>query len=163
MDWDDKPGLPRLVIPVGFGVFPARLGQKNPKRTGMTSLGSPGVSSQSVSGFLRPFSTKKTRNGQTGMTRLGFPGLSSQSVSGFSWPFTTATTTTTGGLGEGRFHTTHTHAGPSWGGLGELYIPIPIPGEVPRIGSCIVPSNELSHRLLSRTSLPSRISKEGEA
>ena len=50
-DWDDKPGKPRLVIPVRFGVFEPKRANKNPKLTGMTSLGSPGLSSQSVSGF----------------------------------------------------------------------------------------------------------------
>jgi len=45
-DWDDKPGLPRLVIPVRFGPFRdfvALFGQKTPKRIGMTSLGFPGL------------------------------------------------------------------------------------------------------------------------
>ncbi len=37
-DWDDKPGLPRDVIPVHFGCFLALFGQKTPKRSGMTSL-----------------------------------------------------------------------------------------------------------------------------
>jgi len=37
-DWDDKPGKPRLVIPVRFGFLLALFGQKTPKRTGMTSL-----------------------------------------------------------------------------------------------------------------------------
>ena len=68
-DWDDKPGLPRFVIPVRFEViwqfsarknpkrkvFVAFFGQKTPKRIGMTSLGFPGLSSQSVLGFLSPF------------------------------------------------------------------------------------------------------------
>ena len=97
-DWDDKSGKPRLVIPVRFRVsrpkrttktrnglgrraweaqvcpfrgFLAKKGQKNPKQTGMTSLGSPGLSSQSVSGFSGQKGHNKTRNG------LG----SSQSVS----------------------------------------------------------------------------------
>ena len=48
-DWDDKPRLPRVVIPVRFGFFWPFFGQKTPKRTGMTSLGFPGLSSQSVS------------------------------------------------------------------------------------------------------------------
>ena len=106
-DWDDKLGLPRLAI-VRFGflwLFSAR----KPKRTGMTSLGLPGLSSQSVSGFCWQFSATKPRNASlgfpgfpfricldmfgykkpklTGMTSLGFPGLSSQSVSGFFGPF----------------------------------------------------------------------------
>ena len=49
-DWDDNLGKPRLVI-TPFRRFLAEQGQKNPKRTGMTTLGSPGLSSQSVSGF----------------------------------------------------------------------------------------------------------------
>ena len=31
-DWEDTPGLPGLVIPVRFRVFPALVGQKTPKR-----------------------------------------------------------------------------------------------------------------------------------
>ena len=50
-DWDDNPRKPRLVIPVRFGVFWPKRAKKHPKRTGMTSLGIPGLSSQSVSGF----------------------------------------------------------------------------------------------------------------
>ena len=46
MDCDDKPGLPRVVILVRFGFLFAFFGQKAPKRTGMTSLGFPGLSSQ---------------------------------------------------------------------------------------------------------------------
>ena len=48
--------------------FSGRKGPKKTKRTGITSLGSPDLSSQSVSGL---------------MTTLGSLGLSSQSVSGF--------------------------------------------------------------------------------
>ncbi len=76
MDSDDAPGLPRLVIPVHFRVFPALLGQKTPKRTGMTSLGFPGLTSQSVSGFCGPF---RPENPQTdwddkpGLPRLVIP------------------------------------------------------------------------------------------
>ena len=84
-DWDDKPGLPRLVIPVCFRTFKPRNGVGRqaweaqachhpspfrvffspfwPKRTGMTSLGFPGLSSQSVSGFVVPFLARKPRNG----------------------------------------------------------------------------------------------------
>ncbi len=40
------------VCPVRFGVFWAFFGQKTPKRIGTTSLGSPGLSSQSVLGLL---------------------------------------------------------------------------------------------------------------
>ena len=42
----------RRVIPVRFWVFWPKMGGKTRKRSGMTSLGSPGVSPQSVSGFL---------------------------------------------------------------------------------------------------------------
>ncbi len=110
-DWDDKPGMPRLVIiPVRFGVFWPANGKKTLKRTGRTSLGSPGLSSQSVSGFSggkglkipkrtgmtrlweahpNPFGGFLAENGQntlkrTGMTSLASPGLSSQSVLRFS-------------------------------------------------------------------------------
>ena len=54
-NWEDEPGLPRLVMPVCFGVFYSLSGQKIPKRIGMTSLGFPGLSCRSVSGILRPF------------------------------------------------------------------------------------------------------------
>ena len=50
-DRDDTPGEPRLVIPVHFGFFGPRRAGKTPKRTGMTILGSTGLSSQSVFGF----------------------------------------------------------------------------------------------------------------
>ena len=82
-DWDDKPRFPRLVIPVR--VCLVLFGWKTPKRTGMTSPGFPGLSSQSVSGFWALFGQKTPK--RTGMTSLGFPGLSSQSVSGFFGPF----------------------------------------------------------------------------
>ena len=78
-DWDDKPRFPRLVIPVR--VCLVLFGWKTPKRTGMTSPGFPGLSSQSVSGFWALFGQKTPK--RTGMTSLGFPGLSSQSVSDF--------------------------------------------------------------------------------
>ena len=81
----DKPGLPRVVIPIHFGFLLALFGQKSPKRTGMTSLGFPGLSSKSVSVFLAFFGQKTPK--RTGMTSLGFPGLSSQSVSRFFCPF----------------------------------------------------------------------------
>ena len=84
-DWDDKPGLPKLVIPVRFRFFGFFFGQKTPKQTGMTSLGFPGLSSQSVLRFLTPFGQKTPK--LTGKTNLGFPSLSSQSVSGFCGPF----------------------------------------------------------------------------
>ena len=75
-DGDDKPGLPKVVTPVRFCVFAAfrpenpemdwdapachpssfwglaLFGQKTLKRIWMTSLGFPGLSSQSVSGFF---------------------------------------------------------------------------------------------------------------
>ena len=43
--------IPCILHFTPFRVFPALLGQKTSKRSGMTRLGSPGVSSQSVSGF----------------------------------------------------------------------------------------------------------------
>ena len=51
MDWDDNTGKPRLVIPVCFRALLAENGDKNAKWIGMTNLGNPGLSSQSVSGF----------------------------------------------------------------------------------------------------------------
>ena len=110
-DWDDKPGKPRLVSPVRFGVFWPKRAYKNAKRTGMTSLGSPDLSSQSVLGFCgrkRPNNPETDWNDNPGKPRLvipvrfaafwpkrakkpemdwddlGSPGLSSQSVSGSS-------------------------------------------------------------------------------
>ena len=47
-EWGDKPGLPRLVIPVRFRFFAAFFSPKTTKRIGMTSLGFPRLSSQSV-------------------------------------------------------------------------------------------------------------------
>ena len=81
-DWDDIPGKPKLVIPIRFVVFWPQSAKKNPKRTGMTRLGSPGLSSQSVSGFSCRKGPKTQK--RTGMITLGSPCLSSQSVSGFS-------------------------------------------------------------------------------
>ena len=73
-DWDDKPGFPRLVLPVRFKFswpFSA------PKRTGMmTSLGFPGLSSQSVSGFLGPFWPENPEtdwNDKPGLPRFVIP------------------------------------------------------------------------------------------
>ena len=82
-DCDDKPGKPRRVtsrffgrkgpgknrnglgrvMPVGFGVFWPKRARKTRKRTGMTSLGTPGVSSHSFSGFLGQKGPGKPRNG----------------------------------------------------------------------------------------------------
>ena len=81
--WDDKPGLPRVVIPVRFGCFLALFGQKTPKQTGMTSLGFPGLSSQSVLVFWVFFGQKTPK--RTGMTSLGFPGCHPSPFMGF-WP-----------------------------------------------------------------------------
>ena len=59
-DWDNKPGLPRVVIPIRFWVFGPFQDEKTPrKRTGMTNLG---LSSQSISRFLGPFSARKPSN-----------------------------------------------------------------------------------------------------
>ena len=75
-DWDDKPGLPRVVIPVRVGCFLTFFGQKTPKRTGMTSLGFPGLSSQSVSGFVgpvRPENPETDWDDKTGLPRVVIP------------------------------------------------------------------------------------------
>ena len=45
----------RIILPARFGYFCALFGLKTPKRTGMTSLGFPGLSSQPVAGFFGPF------------------------------------------------------------------------------------------------------------
>ena len=110
--WPKKSETESLGNPgLRFGVLWPKTANKNPKRTGMTSLGGRGLSSQSVWVFW-PKRATKTRNGRwqaweaqachpspfrgflaqkchknpkrTGMTSLGSPGLSSQSVSGFS-------------------------------------------------------------------------------
>ena len=81
-DWDDKPGLPKLVIPVHFKILCALFGQK---WSGMTSLGFPGLSSKSVSGFLgvfRPENPETDWDDKPGLPRLVIPvGL------GFFVPF----------------------------------------------------------------------------
>ena len=113
MDWDDNPEKPRLVIPIRFGVFLPKRANKNPKQTGMTTLGNPVLSSQSVSGCSgrkwpktletdwdgnpgKPKLVIPVRFGfflaekgqknpkRTWIATLGSPGLSSQSVLGFS-------------------------------------------------------------------------------
>ena len=61
-DWDDNPGKPNLVIPVHLGFFGPKRVKKHPKRTGMTTLGSPSLSSQFVSGF---FGRKEPTNPET--------------------------------------------------------------------------------------------------
>ena len=84
-DWHDKPGLPTVVIPVRFGFFLALFCQKTPKRTGMTSTGFPGLSSQSVLGLFGPFrpeSPKMDWDDKPGLPRVVIP------VSfGDFWPF----------------------------------------------------------------------------
>ncbi len=70
-DLDDKPWLPRLVIPFRFGCFLALFEQENPKQTGMTSLVFQSLSSQSVSGLCGPLRHKTPK--WTEMTSLGFP------------------------------------------------------------------------------------------
>ena len=107
-DRHDKPGKPRLVIPISFGIFWPERDYKTPKQTGMTSLGSPGSSSQLVSGFSgrkRPkkpemdwydkprkprlvvapvhFGVFGPKGATTKRNGTGSPGLSSQSISGF--------------------------------------------------------------------------------
>ena len=85
-DWDDKPGFPRLVIPVRFGFLLAIFGEKTLKRTGMTSLGFPGLSSQSVSGFFAsPF---RLENPETDWDdKPGLPRLVSPIRFGFFYTF----------------------------------------------------------------------------
>ena len=104
-DWDDKPGLPRVVIPVCFKVF-GSVWPENPETDW-----DPGSVSQSVSGIFGPFRPESPKTDwddkpglprvvipgffapfektpkQTGITSLGFPRLSSQSVSGYFGPF----------------------------------------------------------------------------
>ena len=83
-DWDDNPGKPRLVIPVRFGVFWPNRANKNPKQTGMTTPGSPGLSSQSVSGFS---GRKKKKNTETDWDdNAGKPRLVIPVHFGFFWP-----------------------------------------------------------------------------
>jgi len=82
MDWDDNPRKPRLVIPILFRVFWPKRSTRKQKRTGMTTQGSPGLSSQSVSGFS---GRKRPKKPETDWDdNPGRPSLSSQSVSGFS-------------------------------------------------------------------------------
>ena len=72
------PGKPRRL----FRRFMAEKGQKAPKRTAITSLGSPGFHPTPFRGFLAEKGQKTRKWPWT--TSLGSPGLSSQSVSGFS-------------------------------------------------------------------------------
>ena len=75
-DWDDQPGLPRLVIPVHSRFLLALFGQKTPKRIGMTSLGFPGLSSQSVSGLFGPFRPENPKtdwDDKPGLPRVVIP------------------------------------------------------------------------------------------
>ena len=86
-DRDDTPGEPRRVIPVRFGFLLALFGQKTPKRTGMTNLGFPGLSSQSVSGFFGPF---RPENLETDWDdKPGLPRLVIQVRFRVFWPFST--------------------------------------------------------------------------
>ena len=74
-DWDDKPGLPRVVIPVLFGVFGPFL-PENPRTDWMTNLGFPGLSSQFVSGFFGPFrpeNLKTAWDDKPGLPRVVIP------------------------------------------------------------------------------------------
>ena len=81
-DWENKPRLPSLVNPIHSSIF-AVFG---PKRTVVTSLGFPGLSSsQSVSGFFGPFQQENLEMDWD--ASLSFPGLSSQSVLGLFGPF----------------------------------------------------------------------------
>ena len=61
-DWDDKPGLPRVVIPVRFWVFgPFR--PENPETDWDDKPGLPRVVIPVRFGFCWPFSARKPRNG----------------------------------------------------------------------------------------------------
>ena len=71
-DLDDNPGKPKLVIPVRFGVFWPKKA-KNPKGSGMTTLGSPGLSTESVlrfSGQKRPNNPNTDWDDNPGKPRL---------------------------------------------------------------------------------------------
>ena len=61
-DWDDKPGLPRLVIPVRFGFFgpfrPENIETDRDDKPGLPRLVTP-VRFK----FFWPFSARKPRNG----------------------------------------------------------------------------------------------------
>ena len=62
--------------PSPFQGFLALFGQKSPKRTGMTSLGFPGLSSQSVSGFFGPFRPENSEtdwDDKPGLPRVVIP------------------------------------------------------------------------------------------
>ena len=81
-DWDDKPGLPRLVIPVRFGNFWSFLARKPGNGLGGQAWASQACHPSPFQGFLALFG-RKTPKWTGMMTSLGFPGLSSQSVSWF--------------------------------------------------------------------------------
>ncbi len=61
-DWDDKPGKPRFVIPVCFGVFWPK-GGKNPKTDWGDNPGKPRLVIAVRFGFFWPTRAKKPRNG----------------------------------------------------------------------------------------------------
>ena len=61
-DWDDKPGLPRVVIPVRFGVF-GLFRPENPETDWDDKPGLPRVVIPVRFGFFWPFSARKPRNG----------------------------------------------------------------------------------------------------
>ena len=68
-DWNDKPGSP-------VSGFSGRNVPKTPKRTGVTALGSPGLSSLFVSGFFWPRIAKNTEtdwDDNPGKPRLVIP------------------------------------------------------------------------------------------
>ena len=84
-DWDDKPGFPRVVIPIHFAFLSPFSARKARKQTGMTSLGFPVLSSQSVSGFFGPVRPKNTEtdwDNKPGLPRVVIPVRF-----GFCWPF----------------------------------------------------------------------------
>ncbi len=77
-DWDDKPGLPRVVIPVRFGFFWPRSARKPQNELGGQAWASQGCHPSLFWDYVAPFGQKTPK--RIGMTSLGFPGLLSQSV-----------------------------------------------------------------------------------
>ena len=60
-EWDDNPGKPKLVIPVGFGVFWPKSAKKT--RNGDYNPGKPRLVIPVRFGVFWPNRAKKTRNG----------------------------------------------------------------------------------------------------
>ena len=82
-DWDDKPGLPRVVIPVHFGVI-GRFPPENPKTDWDDKPRLPRVVTP-VSGF---FGTFRPENPETDWDdKLGLPRVVIPVCFGLIWPF----------------------------------------------------------------------------